>query len=523
MGPIPLNPILPAMLAFGALCAAVPVLGAELRGLTHVRHVAIRVVPGPARGNTGAAIIAAEQIRAAGFEGELTLGILADEDEGGMQAGLREMLPGYNPRNNGLQTLPLLSHHSLTVARLPWLEPESDWRRVPYPDGVRRVDLELWFGADQGAQAGSAARLVIASHLLGDVSPPTTFSIVTNALLGRSGSFNVRNLVGPAGLGLYGDALAADIAQEAAGDGGRRRMLQSAARVLRKESSRLGIGARHDTLSWWMEWAAAAGDVSYSLVYGLGFSDAGENYPGFPAGMAHLKAYLKAVRAIPGGGGRTVFVLQALGPAEVDALRAEGYPVANVRAGEPWGDEPAPGQVKVVVYGGLPRQVYLRVLAASDLPPIVEGDSSTSSLVAMGRPFLLASSRHNGAMRMKLAEALAEGDARLAGEFSNFSNAVDFDMAPFLGEGAQRAFQGLRRRHSDPLAVLLVRLAERLLADPRAGAGAIAHWQEQEELVTGSGHRHCRQYLEARAAEASGWAKFSELARNGLQGLGFTK
>lgn len=485
--------LLQALVAFAAPSGHGP-----LADLSHVRRIAIRLVAGPARGNTGAAIIAAEQIRRAGFGGELFLGVPAPAAAG----VLHEMLPGYELGRERAQSVSLATGGVVTVIPAP--------DRDSWGGPASRPDLELRFGdLDHNAQAGRGTRLLIATGIFSDLNPMTRISI-GNALLRSWGeTFSFSGLVGFRGLGLYGDPVAEGAALAAAREGGRGELFRESAGILREEGRRLGRSERLDLLAEWLESPGAEGR-SFALTYGFGYNDIGTTYFGFNHGLDHLRSYLSAVRAAAGTVGRTVLVAQVLPPKAIAALQSHGFAVVNLPAGEPPGAEPGPGEVKVILCGGMPRQVYGRLLAVSDLPPVVEGNSSTSAAHALGRPYLVTSSRHNGAMRSQMSKDLSALDAEVGGQFEAFSKGEGFSLQPFLSPAGHAAFRRLSQRLREPVAVTFVRLAERLLSEPMESRVLLRRWREEavsDALVDGSSAagRLCAAYLAAPAPGPGPW------------------
>lgn len=488
-----------------------------LAGLRHVRRIIIRVVPGPGRGNTAAAVIAAEEIRRAGFTGELIMAVprpafgWLSADAIDQRETLLELLPDYVPLPEESQIV-RVGGGVMTVADLPLGKSIFEQITTSYPPWIgAAADLELRFGSRfEQVAAGRNSRLLIATDLVSVTDPRTVIS-----LRGRGGdaeNFEMANLSGLGGLGLFGDPVAQEVGLRARRSvAARQQLILVAGRILRQEALRLGRPVL-SALVPWMEEAVDSPTRSFAVAYGLGFNDAGEAYSALPNGMEHFFHYLNALGALPQGPGRTILLAQVPGPEQIAALRSRGHAVVNLASGEALGDEPLPGQIKIIVCGGLPRAAYLRLVAASDLPPIIEGNASASALMKMGRTFLMASSRHNGAMRHQIADLISETDPEAAEQFARFGAVQPFDMAPLLGGRAEWAFEAMGSRFERPLAVTFVQLADRLLANPAQGAGELAQWQAKAE-EPGSAPRLCRDYLDSVPAPAGFMGWFRRLLR----------
>ena len=471
-----------------------------LSTLQQVHRITLRYIHGPGRGNMGAVVIAARQLRRAGFDGDLT--ILITPPALHAREVLAELLPGYD-RNSAsfVQTVALDRGPGLgtveVVTTLPMVLGAN------YDDSPTS-DLELRFAAGIARDFNFDSKVSISTDLL---SYPASLARVTvNKGLGKS--WDLPYLHTLRGIGLYGDDLFEGFRTSPPPMESARATVGAALRAQSSPSQRPWYEDIAQAVESWDQSRTALG-----VLYGLAFYDS--------ARVA--VAYARAVAQQPSPR-RGALLLLANNWSEFETLLLrdeltgfeQSIHFVDVIAGEVIPSEIPPGQVIIAHVGGLPRDAFAHLIHLSDLPPLAEGDSTVSALVALGRPFFLAPSPHNEQMLKSLGAALGGADTVHGQQMSRLWNSIERgddgvpDFTLMNTAEARQAFLALAHRFDAPLAVSLALIADRVLQDPQGAHSTFSRWAADSDGVSPEA---CADFLRGTSAAPSSVLTRRQLAR----------
>lgn len=426
----------------------------------HLNTIVIAIEHGPGRGNVGAAVIAANQLRAAGFSGDLYLLMPRNERSERSAQVLASMLPGYSSTSKQGQRL---RSGTGQFEVFNYLAPEID-NPAEDPDvhigpliaQIKQrhpVDLILRFGKAVLSKA-NLARVRMHAGTIGTKGNLTV-------QIGESPPIAVKDSLGFFRLGFYGDDIIEDARSRIEADPKNRIAIlsETLGALAEKNKPHLADFAKE------LATRARSEDVPFGIAYGVGYS---ATHPQLFAYIQSLASDLNATPSGRLGKGAILYSVSQLSTDELSAMRKKNFMrVIDLQRGEKIPDVIEAGRVTFVHIGGIRREAYAKLLMLSRLPAIVAGDSALSAAIASGRPFFMTQNSHNERTASDLATSISKlGASPMAHALERMSNGKIFDWKAVLTKETESAFSDLSKLHARPLALTLAKIADYAIDHP---------------------------------------------------------